>query len=318
MKNYDETINTVFKRINEYETEKEYKRKFMVKMATSLCCVCFVALLAFGVLKRDWSKKEPPLVTQENSLNPQPTTNKSETEDIPQDKPIVWGADNDDSTQSMGYAQWNSKRITLSLHNVLIDEKNKDSLIAVGVAFELDDNFLYNGKSLKEYESDIEKEHLILNRMGELLKVGDSLKYKETLYTTGDPDGKKWSKQLYEETVERIGNDLLEKYIVEGQFLKEKLEKDILEYDKEEICRIAFETACEAYNQFAMDNAVKQLEEQNISYEIRSDKGLVAYVTANQFSALKLDNVFFYSLAIKEVEGMDMSEICTDDIITGY
>ena len=58
MKNYDEPINTVFKRINEYETEKEYTSKFMVNMATSLCCVCFVALLAFGVLKRDWSKKE--------------------------------------------------------------------------------------------------------------------------------------------------------------------------------------------------------------------------------------------------------------------
>ena len=49
MKNYDETIDSVFSRINEYEIRKSQRKKVMTKTAVSVCCVCLVALVGLGM-----------------------------------------------------------------------------------------------------------------------------------------------------------------------------------------------------------------------------------------------------------------------------
>ena len=49
MKNHDETINSVFNRIGEYEVAQKRKRKAITRTVTLLCCVCLVALMVFGV-----------------------------------------------------------------------------------------------------------------------------------------------------------------------------------------------------------------------------------------------------------------------------
>lgn len=68
MKNYDETINSVFERINEYEIEKKRKRKTVTKTVTSLCCVCLVALLGIGVWQSDLFKPMPPTVLDGSNI----------------------------------------------------------------------------------------------------------------------------------------------------------------------------------------------------------------------------------------------------------
>ena len=67
MKNYDETINSVFERINEYEVEKKHKRKIVTRTVTSLCCFCLVALLGIGVWQSDLFKPMPPTVLDGSS-----------------------------------------------------------------------------------------------------------------------------------------------------------------------------------------------------------------------------------------------------------
>lgn len=67
MKNYDETINSVFERINEYEVEKKHKRKIITRTVTSLCCFCLVALLGIGVWQSDLFKPMPPTVLDGSS-----------------------------------------------------------------------------------------------------------------------------------------------------------------------------------------------------------------------------------------------------------
>lgn len=67
MKNYDETINSVFERINEYEVEKKHKRKIITRTVTSLCCFCLVALLGIGVWQSDLFKSMPPTVVDGSS-----------------------------------------------------------------------------------------------------------------------------------------------------------------------------------------------------------------------------------------------------------
>ena len=86
MKNYNETINSVFERINEYEIEKKRKRKTVTKTVTSLCCVCLVALLGIGVWQSDLFKPMPPTVLdgsnigESNNSSLQATDNKNEND----------------------------------------------------------------------------------------------------------------------------------------------------------------------------------------------------------------------------------------------
>ncbi|MBO4405784.1 MAG: hypothetical protein J5821_03565 [Alphaproteobacteria bacterium] len=62
--------------------------------------------------------------------------------------------------------------------------------------------------------------------MGEFLTDGQKLKYGESICTAGTPDGERWVRQLYEAKIAKYG-DLIDKYIVDGEFLKEDLEKDL-------------------------------------------------------------------------------------------
>ncbi len=49
MKNYDELINDLLERRDRYIADQKRKRKTVISVATSFCCVCFVAFLGIGV-----------------------------------------------------------------------------------------------------------------------------------------------------------------------------------------------------------------------------------------------------------------------------
>lgn len=68
MKSYDEMANDVFRRIGEYENAQKKRRKMQMKAAVSVCCVCFAALLGFGVWQSGWGSVEPP-ATLDDSIN---------------------------------------------------------------------------------------------------------------------------------------------------------------------------------------------------------------------------------------------------------
>lgn len=48
MKSYNETINTVFCRMEEYETAQKRKRKIMAEAGACLCCACIIAAVGIG------------------------------------------------------------------------------------------------------------------------------------------------------------------------------------------------------------------------------------------------------------------------------
>ena len=49
MKNYDETINSIFEKIEEHNQIKSKRKKFILKTVVPACCVCF-ALIATAML----------------------------------------------------------------------------------------------------------------------------------------------------------------------------------------------------------------------------------------------------------------------------
>lgn len=71
MKSYDETIRTVFDRIDAYETGLEKRRKILGKVTVSLGCICLIALLGFLLIPSN-EDPLPPGSLQVPTLDPPP------------------------------------------------------------------------------------------------------------------------------------------------------------------------------------------------------------------------------------------------------
>lgn len=70
MKSYNETVNTVFCRMEEYETAQKRKRKIMAEAGACLCCACIIAAIGIGthrVTAKSPAGKEQTNVSVHNS-----------------------------------------------------------------------------------------------------------------------------------------------------------------------------------------------------------------------------------------------------------
>ena len=204
------------------------------------------------------------------------------------------------------YVKWNGKEVMSNLYEKLRKPSEEVLPINFKIATSLDYNFEYKGKTLAEYANADHTEEM--GKLRDLLMYGNQLQYGETLYTTGMPDGTKRTKEWYDERVEYFGEELLSKYIVDGRFLEEFLRFDISIIMKQN--RETLQEAEKAYYRFLADEAVKQLDEQNIRYEYMTEpKRLVIYVTAEEFNSLSLDNVRFYGLDASVANGLTVNAV---------
>jgi len=192
----------------------------------------------------------------------------------------------------------NEKEIAYSLYEALNNEQNKGCLFAVTPVFKIDNQFEYNGKTIAQYEEESDAEYQYYLQIGELIKIGDSLKYGEALYTTGTPEGEKWAKELYDNTIERLGKDLISKYIIDGEFFREEAEK--VWNNQPTVCYDALITARMEYQKHMNEETVKKLSEQNIEYEFNNKDQLIIFITSEEFKSLNLENVQQYMLATND------------------
>ena len=75
MKNYDETISTVFDRIGQYHEHQKRKKEMIVRTVTPLCCLCAIALIGFAV----WGQAKAPDTPQFTMEQPLSTTTPTVT-----------------------------------------------------------------------------------------------------------------------------------------------------------------------------------------------------------------------------------------------
>lgn len=68
MKNSEEMVNSLLERRDKYAAEKKRKRKIITRTVTSMCCVCLVALLGFGMWQGEMFDTRPP-ATSNDSIN---------------------------------------------------------------------------------------------------------------------------------------------------------------------------------------------------------------------------------------------------------
>ena len=189
-------------------------------------------------------------------------------------------------------------------------------------------DFVYEGKTLAELAVAADEELMLPEKMAELLKLGDELKYGTALYETGTPDGIKWDRSWYEDRVAYFG-DLLDKYIVDGEFLREALEADIaalqgipvttpdgtttVSYYGETSARGQYTLAWNAYLETVMPAAVSRLTENGISCTRAAyqNNALSLTVTAEQLKNLPLENLesWYFDLSSGDLKGTAGDEV---------
>jgi len=89
MKNYDELTNDLLERRDHYVADQKKKRIRVMSVATSLCCLCLVALLGFGMWQGGMFNTTPPDQTLEDALYPSIKDNFDESKGESADNPAA-------------------------------------------------------------------------------------------------------------------------------------------------------------------------------------------------------------------------------------
>ncbi len=123
MKNYDKLTNDLLERRDRYVTNQKKKRKTVINVATSFCCVCLVALLGFGMWQGGMLNTTPPDQTLEDALYPGIKDNFDESKGESPENPvannkIVINTINDVSADKMNIALMRDDRIEMSIEEL--------------------------------------------------------------------------------------------------------------------------------------------------------------------------------------------------------
>ena len=142
---------------------------------------------------------------------------------------IIWFIDDEKSYDAESSMQmWNGLMVSEKLYDIL-QKVDKSSYVAIVVQNNQEsvmEEFVFKGKTYREYVKELEGLEAYLNKLEILLKEGEMLRYGELLYTEGVEDGIRWSKEYYDERVLFYGKELLQKFIVESKsFLLQKIKK---------------------------------------------------------------------------------------------
>ncbi|MGN0679050.1 MAG: hypothetical protein ACI4JS_05240 [Oscillospiraceae bacterium] len=308
MKSCEEMVNSLFERREQYLAEQKRKREIAVSSA--VCSLTVAGILGL-VIWQSGTTNAPSITTELQSNNPalsvssdnaftnssSAANHDSESDNAEKrDYNIVWV----DRSQSHdeGFTVWNRKHVQVSIPDAL-HNLPENSKLAIRVEIRsYDDTFVYNGKTLEEYSDQSQAASLLTEKLSQLLKEGESLKYGEALYQTGTPDGEKWAKEFYESRVEFYGEELLSKYIVDREFREINATRDL---EKALVNAQAVQNeeikAVHAY----LDHQVKQMEnflclgKQGIDMENKT-----IFVSESEFEALSFDgieNYVFYPAA---------------------
>lgn len=337
MKSYEEMAQNALDRIGDYETEQKNRRKTVTRIAVPALSICLAAMFGIGAWQSGLFQTGTPLVdagdldgndysnqvsgqdgsdtsiTGQDSTAVDPNAGDKET-----GVPIITGGDSGTKGDEAGTVDaccefWWKNKLVMGGPLYWAIENNPGSVYAVLAIYRPATanitSFTYEGKTLAELAIDADNERILPDKMKELLKLGDELKYGTALYKTGLPSGIKWDQTLYENTVAYLGEELLSKYIVDGEFLREDLEKDIaalpsvnmttpdgtttMTYYGETTARKKYAKAYSAYLETVLPAAAAQLSANGIQCERVEyrNNGLTFLATAEQLQSLPLEDL---------------------------
>ena len=203
-----------------------------------------------------------------------------------------------DITPSDTYTgRWHGKNISFDLYEALKNPESETIPVAVTFKDTGASEFVYLGKTIQEYTNDLVCNEEIA-KMEELLEQGDYLKHGENIYITGTPDGIVWTHSYYDYKVEFYGDELLSKYIVEGEFLKEQLQSDLKELKA--LYQSALDEAVDAFYISQIEDTITILNEKGIRCErIEDTHDMVMYITSDEFDLLNIETASYFGIAFQ-------------------
>ena len=261
------------------------------------------ALTLPGVLKQNSPVIDNTSVAEGTNKTGAEGSVKTDAETKNQDTPdvnVIW-ADNstmDADHRVEGLTEWGKfNSVSIRLYEAL-ETGNSDDVFAILARPAIDYDFEYKGKTIAAYYSDMCEEKNLPDLLSQLLKEGDSLKYGTALYETGTPDGEKWDKSFYEERIKYYGDAILEKYIVNGEFLKDKLEQDLEKAKNSTEATDHYIKAVAVY----LDQIAAAIHGSLPSEVVPEYNGIIIYLTKDQFSSFTFDGVegWTWDLAVKD------------------
>lgn len=351
MKTYEEMAQSALKRIDQSEAERRQRRKNAAKITAPVASLCFLAVLGLGLWKMgafrpevlpadaghsesdgsdyDTAERQPSGPAEEIAERDAAEEQSSGEGDIepgvpPEGpEPDVMGEHEDgglpsdpakEATGGFAYLWWNRLNVSGQLYFAMEDEPDGvfEILAVYRPATANITSFTYEGKTLSELAIAADNERLLPEKMTQLLKLGDELKYGTALYETGTPDGERWGQSFYEEKIAYFGEELLSRYLADGEFLREKLEADLaalptidvttpegtvtVTENGETSARKQYALAYDAYLDTVLPAAVEKLAEAGISCEraeFRND-GLALSVTPEELKNLPLEDPAYW------------------------
>ncbi len=279
MKNTEEMVNSLFERRDRYNEEKRIRKDRMLRTVRITGTFCLALLMVFGIWKAAVPGDNPVI----NTINAR------------EDDSVIW-VENSVCVKIEGLQQWYGKTVAVRLIEEM-GKSDKDTVYAILARPHVDYDFEYRGRALKWYYKDMAEERITPEVLKMLLKDGDALKYGTALYETGIPGGDKWAKTYYDEKIAYYGQEILEKYIVDGEFLKEKLEADIATAEKATEKAAAYREAYIAYLT-SIAETVKGAYPSEVAID---DNGIIIYLTQEQLKNFTADNIssWWFDLATK-------------------
>ena len=287
MKTCDEMVNSLLKRREQYLLEQKQKRKTAAKIAAAggSCTIAVIGVLVLnsGMLreKKTAVHNNSSAITDYSSV----ISVNSSSENDKSGNDLACDIDPSISPDDIAEHLWNGKIIKGALYKAF-DEYDDEHIFKVSAFCSSIDNFEYD--NIEKYIAAIHRPTLLKR----LIEYGDELKYGEALCTTGTPEGITWTKELYDDTVSFIGKELIDEYIIDGEFFKDRAERDYEAACNElETERELYEQAFYDYMTLVYGPLMKQLQEKGISCELTSDyTALFIDISKNDLANLTLDD----------------------------
>lgn len=204
----------------------------------------------------------------------------------------------DESLDSQG--KFAGFSVSSELYEALSSANDDDYFdIIVSSALTVSGDFEYQGKKYSQYSMEYSQSKLLLKKQNELLEDGELLKYGDALYTTGTPDGIKWPEKRYNEALEYYG-DLINTYIVDGEFLRDKLQGDsVATKEKIDTLYAIMQEASNAYAIYFAQTNLQCFKDAGAEASIKEDK-INLHITKKQLSKLSIENKESFLLGLAQ------------------
>lgn len=320
MKTCDEMVNSLLQRREQFLLEQRQKRKTAAKITAAGGSCALAAVIGVGVWNSGMLRDKKTIHPDNSSAISDSSFSASDEQEnstvqipvsptAPDFSSVIWAENGSGSVSEFVEAadhetiELNGKCIYPSLSKAF-EKYGDDSVFAIAaMCYGYDENFVYNGKTLAEYEAEekklLEKAELLKHLLYGIFYENKDGKYFKII------DGKP-----FEQHIAELPEDIRREYIVDGVFLKDKAEKDMNDtFEKFDVAMEAYEQARCACRAYIVKTAAEQITAQGIycemMYSFDSPYLLVIFATKDELAALTFDGMqkWRFTLAEKCLDG---------------